>query len=88
MVAASTEPKKEATIEPAISTKPRKPTHEEEMEKITKMFSEMTAHIADLEGKLIRRNNPSWPAYVAEVRKKEDMNCYLCGRRGHFAKDC
>ena len=53
MVAASTEPKKEATIKPAISTKPRKLTHEKEIEKITKMFSEMTAHIADLEGKLI-----------------------------------
>src|ERR1700742_2577949 len=87
MVSASTEPPEEDTIKPTVIAKTGKTTHEDEMEKITKMFSEMTAHIADLEAKVIRQNKQPRGTFVAEERNKSEINCFLCGRRGHFAKN-
>src|SRR6201999_744334 len=81
MVSASAEPPEEDTIKPTVMAKTGKTTHEDEMEKITKMFSEMTAHIADLEAKVIRQNRQPRGTFVAEERNRGQMNCFLCGRR-------
>src|SRR5665213_1971962 len=82
--------------EPAVIASPAK-REDPDIDRLTKKFAAMEAHIMDLEGQVKTRGyrhdntqgmNTARTDNNWKLMDKSQMTCHLCHKKGHFANEC